>query len=194
MACECQPAAPRQRAGPEQSIQEVHKSTVAFPTVRRRPSWLLLPAALTALLLTLVVAASAGAQVTVPTFSRFVPAPNSTVPAGTTTIGANITSDSAIEEINLFLDGQQIEVAEILGPSPEQIAFISQRDLAPGPHTVRVVATDQDGDRNEATWTFTSVAPDRLPRAGGLPLGLALPGLFFLGAAAAAFGLRLRRR
>jgi hypothetical protein len=126
------------------------------------------------------------------TITNLTPAPNSTIQAGVeTTIAANITSDTPITNITVFLDGQRIDV-EVLGPSEFQQSFFTGRILAAGTHTVRVTAANQAGETAEANWSFTDA--QQLPRAGGLPIGVGLPLLSGLLALAAGIGLRLRGR
>jgi hypothetical protein len=81
-----------------------------------------------------------------------------------TTIAAIVRSDEPLREIMVFLNGQRIDV-EIMGPSERQQSIFTAPSLPAGQHTVRVVALDAGGDRNETSWSFRAVATSPTPTA-----------------------------
>ncbi|MHB1131185.1 MAG: Ig-like domain-containing protein [Chloroflexota bacterium] len=98
-----------------------------------------------------------------PTISNLTPAPDTSIPAGReTTVAANFVSDEPFRLIEVLLDGASIDV-EVVGPSERQQSFFTGRTFTAGRHTVRLIVEDASGDRDEATWSFTALAPTPTP-------------------------------
>lgn len=146
------------------------------------------------------------------TVRELIPANGSTVPAGqAVTVSAFIESDISIDtnSVSASLDGSPLVVQLVVGSRAERVGFNATSTFTPGAHTLRVTATNTNGERAEAQSIFTAVQataaptavpsvvatpipPVQLPRTGGIPVDLVSLALLSLGVAAA--GLSLRRR
>lgn len=89
----------------------------------------------------------------VPVFEELFPNPFTTSEPGGVIVGARIHSDSAIEDVTLLLDGEELD-PEIAGPNASNVTAFTEQDLDPGVYTATVTATDADGDTFQAQWDF----------------------------------------
>ncbi|TAK33450.1 MAG: hypothetical protein EPO21_12795 [Chloroflexota bacterium] len=176
--------------------------TVTTFKPRRRPALLLPVLAAMALLAALIGVAAAQPSAAI-SISDLVPANGSTVPSGEdVALSAFVTSDSPITSVKAFVDGSQIQVQEVVGSGAVRAGFNATQTFTPGPHTMRVEATNVDGETSTAESTFTAVpaaaattvpvSPQQLPTTGGNPALLAIPLIMGLGLLAIGFGLRGR--
>ena len=132
--------------------------TVTSFAPRRRRVLLLLSLLAAIALLGILIAVAAAQPSTVLSITDLVPANGSTVPSDQeVALSAFVTSDSPITSVAAFIDGSQINVQEVVGSGAVRAGFNATQTFTPGPHTMRVEATNVDGETNAAESTFTAV-------------------------------------
>ena len=89
-----------------------------------------------------------------PIISNIQPTPGSSLPPGEIVIGARVTGSSNLVDVRAVVDGEPFQPP--LGTSPSRsLVFSFVRQLADGPHEVRVEARDERGQAGAYRWQFT---------------------------------------
>jgi len=104
-----------------------------------------------------------------PTISFSDPPSGATVAQGLVRLGAQISSDSAIDSLSLTVDGQTIPVVTTTSDAPETagnhdqvnttlVNLTAERAFAQGNYVAHITATDAQGDQSEMNLPFTVAA------------------------------------
>ncbi len=90
---------------------------------------------------------------------------------------AEARDDDQLDRVEFYLDGQQISVSQDLPPQSTQ----SSGGLELGPHTIRVVAFDNEGNENSRTIDITLIEAEDPPDIGVRDIASAPPPLRYDG-------------
>jgi hypothetical protein len=108
-----------------------------------------------------IVASPARSPGVYPIISNIQPAPGAALPPGDVVIGARVTGSSNLTTVLALVDGEPFQPP--LGDPPgRSLSFSFVRELAAGPHEVRIEARDEAGQTGGYRWQFT-VGPRQAP-------------------------------
>lgn len=97
-----------------------------------------------------------------PSVSSVSPAPNSEAPPGIVTIQAHVEAGRPIQQVTLWLNGNEARPAVQVNNS-RSWSLRYQAELPRGTHEASVVVTDSSGEIEEHVWSFIAAGPQIQP-------------------------------